>query len=94
MTRGAAGVSLRPVNLPDAVRISAEFLDDYIVKRDGFAPTGELDDFIIEFQETYAGEDDPLGATHNIRVTGEGNLLSARFAGGALERLERRVQVA
>ena len=66
-TRRAPGVSLRPVNLPDAIRTSTEFLDDYIVKRNGFAPSGELDDFIIEFQETYAGEEDTLVVTFVVR---------------------------
>lgn len=55
------------MDLPEAVRTAATFLDDYIVKRNGFSPTGELDDFIIEFQDTYAGEEDTVVLVFVVR---------------------------
>lgn len=55
------------VDLPDAARTAAEFLDDHIVKLNGFSPTGELDDFVMDFQETYAGDDDTVVLVFVVR---------------------------
>lgn len=55
------------VNLDEAVQTAAAFLDEHIVKHHGFAPSGEIDDFVIEFQETYAGEDDTVVVVFVVR---------------------------
>jgi hypothetical protein len=55
------------VDLSKAVEVSAAFLDDHLEKLRGFSPTGDLDDFILDFQESYAGDDDTLVLVFAVR---------------------------
>ena len=55
------------MDLAQAVDVSASFLDDHLEKLHGFSPTGELEDFILDFQESYAGDDDTLVLVFAVR---------------------------
>ena len=55
------------MDLAQAVDVSAAFLDDHLEKLHGFSPTGELEDFILDFQESYAGDDDTLVLVFAVR---------------------------
>ena len=37
------------------------------MKHSGFSPTGELDDFVLDFQEAYAGDDETLVVVFAVR---------------------------
>lgn len=55
------------MDLAQAVQLTAAFLDDHLVKHAGFSPTGDLDDFVLDFQEAYAGDDDTLVVVFAVR---------------------------
>lgn len=55
------------VDLSEAARLASEFLDAHIVKLNGFSPTGEIEDFMLEFQDAYEGEEDTLVVAFVVR---------------------------
>ncbi|MDB4929173.1 MAG: hypothetical protein JWM10_1657 [Myxococcaceae bacterium] len=55
------------MDLAEAVQTAATFLDDHLEKLHGFSPTGDLDDFIVDFQDAYAGDDDTLVLVFAVR---------------------------
>lgn len=55
------------MDLSEASRLASEFLDAHIVELNGFSPTGELEDFILEFQDAYEGDDDTLVVAFVVR---------------------------
>lgn len=55
------------MDLSEASRLASEFLDAHIVKHNGFSPTGEIEDFMLEFQDAYEGDDDTLVVAFVVR---------------------------
>ena len=56
------------MNLDQALERAHEFLDEYSIRHDGFSPTGNPDDFLLEYQEVYASDDGALVAVFGVRA--------------------------
>ena len=56
-----------PMNPDQALRTTHEFLDEYSTRHDGFSPSGDPDDYLLEYQESYQSDDGALVAVFGVR---------------------------